>query len=140
MRPVQKTPTADNRQEEASRRLHLSIMPRHSKYRDSSERIEHYNNLRRWDKTITVPPNTTELREIRDVQHYYHGLPVTAFMCLPGKEGTDQKPPVGEQADRGQPHDQQPRRPASFFRHGREQRDPRPYSCLLYTSPSPRDS
>ena len=150
---MQKPPTADTRQED-SRRLHISIMPRHSKYRDSSERIEHYNNLRRWDKTIQVPPNTTELREIRDVQHFYHGLPVTSFMYLPGKEGTDTKPTIGEQTDSRQSDNQQPRRTPSFFRYGRQQHDPRPYSawyrnvvgleglpktCLLYTSPSPRD-
>ena len=36
-----------------------------------------------------MPPNTTELREISDVQHYYNGLPVTSFLCLPGPEGVD---------------------------------------------------
>ena len=127
MRPVHTTPTADIRQED-SRRLKLSIMPRHSKYRDTSERIEHYNKLRRWDRTIQVPPNTTELREIRDIQHFYHGLPVTSFMCLPGAEGVDKKPSLGEQAGGRQPDNQQPRRTAPIFGNGRQQHGPRSYS------------
>ena len=104
-------------------------MPRHSKYRDTDERIDHYNNLRRWDNTLEIDPFTTSLREIRDIQHFYNGIPVSAYMCVPREEGNDQKPELSDETDVRQPHGQQPRGPTSFFTDGRRrQRDPRSLS------------
>ena len=71
-----------------SRRLHIN-MPRQAKYRDTEERLEHYDNLRRWDNTLEILPFTTSLREICDIQHFYNGLPVASYMCIPRQEGDD---------------------------------------------------
>ena len=106
-----------------SRRIYAlrSTMPRQAKYRDTDERIEHYDNIRRWDSRLEIDPFTANLREIRDIQHFYNGIPVSAYVCLPREVRVDQKPELGDETDVRQPDRQQPR------------------GCLLYTSPSPRD-
>ena len=111
-----------------SRRLYVK-MPRQSKYRDSEERIEHYDNLRRWDNTLQILPFTTSLREIRDIQHYYNGIPVSSYLCLPRQEGDDQKPQLGDETDIRQSDREQPSGPTPFFTNGRRsQHDLRSYS------------
>ena len=126
VRPVKNTPSS---QTAISRRLHITTMPCHSKYRDTEERIKHYDNLRRWDNRLQVLPFTTSLREIRDVQHFYNGIPIGAYMCFPGQTGVDQKPELRDTTDVGQPHREQPGRAPPIFSDGRRsQHDPRTYS------------
>ena len=124
LRPVNTPPS----QTAISRRLHVK-MPRQSKYRDTEERIEHYDNLRRWDNTLQILPFTTSLREIRDIQHFYDGLPVGSYLCLPRQEGDDQKPQLGDASDIRQSNRGQPRGAPPIFTNGRRsQHDPRSYS------------
>ena len=110
LRPV----NTSQKQTEISRRTYIK-MPRHSKYRDTDERIDHYNNLRRWDNTLEIDPFTTSLREIRDIQHFYNGIPVSAYMCVPREEGNDQKPELSDETDVRQPDSQQPMGACIFF-------------------------
>ena len=54
-------------------------------------------------------------------------------MCLPGSEGVDTKPPLGQQTGGRQPDNQQPRRTAPIFGNGRQQHCPRSYSSWYHS-------